>query len=243
MAALLSDPRLGALIERAAEARVQQMLGQPKAAPATATTEFGHLAKAFEEMLQLQAMQMPGYFKPLPAEEVQRRAAGTVEMMAILQEAKASGTPPQYYVGEGKFYAGSILYQPGEPLATYLPPPEDFVPCYDGPNGSRGGPLAQRILDAQLVWLGGHSPDIATRVKEAEENAHNLGMPLVGAEPTVAAAPVERLDIAPKEQLQRTPFPNVETSGPGIQGMHVPPATGPRTAQNSQPARGPAYVE
>ncbi len=252
LASLMADPVVAARLADLVNAAVAARMAQPASAASPApTAEFGDLVKALEKTLIAQAEQMPGYFKPLPAEEVARRARGKVEMFAMLESFKAAGTPPRYYVGANKFYAGCVQYEEGFPINTYLPPPEDFEPCYE-PDRERGetyaqgreaGQRAERVLDAQLQWLGGHSPDIATRVSEAEAEHHARTIPLVGDEVAAAASrPVEIVaGITPRGADAKPAFAAMgETVVPGMGGVPIPPqAPGSRNA----PARGPAFVE
>ncbi len=68
VAALLASPQFAALIEAAVDARLAQM-GKPSSG-----TEMAQLTKALERMVNNNVSQQPGYIKPLPGEEIERRA-------------------------------------------------------------------------------------------------------------------------------------------------------------------------
>jgi hypothetical protein len=238
LAALMADPAMAARLAALIDVAVQARLGSAGQTSNT-TSEMGELAKTFGKMLEIQAMQMPGYYKPLPQEEVEKRLAGKVEFFALLERFKAAGTPPRYYVGPGKFYAGAVQHEDGMPIDTYLPPPEDFLPCYEGPGGQAAGERAEQVMRAQMQWLGGPSPDIATRVSEAEAEAHARAIPLVGNEPPgPKPSPVQLVPgVKVREANVRPAF--------AAMGETVVPGMGAATLAQGRgaPARGPAFVE
>lgn len=161
LAILMANPALSKLIEQAVAARIAQ-LGL-NAAPAATTADVNPLAAftaTIAHMLEVQAQQQPGYIKPLPAEEVDRRAAGYIEMKALLSDFEAKGTPPLWVVGEGEFFecTNAQEFAKGQKIRTYLPPAEDFIPENDE---------ARKVHAAMLQWIGGTTPDIGEQLEAA----------------------------------------------------------------------------
>ena len=248
LAALMANPdtasRVQAMIDAAvAKAVGERFVGQPN----VETGAMAQLAASFEKMLQIQAMQMPGYFKPLPSDEVERRLEGRIEMFSLLAEYKKAGTPPCYFVGPNGFYAGAYKYEEGQPIRTYLPPPEDFDPNYTVHGDAEGGMRARKVLDAQIKWLGGSTPHISDQVAEAERFAHS-GIPLVGDDRSVMpAGPVEVIEGAtPRPRKAGPAFPDhgetvQEPRRP--QSMKPLPGDGGRIRTPANAPVGPAFVE
>ena len=240
VAALMANPvvagRLQAMIDQAV---TQRLASQPQGEGAMSA-----LAASFEKMLQIQAMQMPGYFKPLPSDEVERRLAGRIEMFSLLEEYRKNETPPGYFVGPNGFYAGAYKYEEGEAILTYLPPPEDFDPNYAIHGNAEAGLRARRVLDAQIKWLGGKTPHISHQVAEAERFSHQ-GIPLVGDDRTVMpAGPVEVVADARRARRTGPAFPDHgEISQERPASMKPLPGDGGRVRQPASVPAGPAFVE
>jgi hypothetical protein len=194
LAALMANPALAALIDQAVSARLAQMAAPQPAAPITGEA-FGNLAEALKRMIENQQMQQAGYIKPLPLEEVERRASGKVEMDALLRKYEADGTPPLYAVGELGFFecTNAIELTEGQQLRTYLYPCEDFEPRNEE---------ARKVHAAMMQWIGGPSPEIGERVKQAHLDAKQA--PLIGSEPAPLVDPrrggglIEVVDAAPE---------------------------------------------
>jgi hypothetical protein len=228
IAAVISDPKFAAIIDAAVTARVAQMsapqgtVAAPDMAQLMAT-----FTKTIQHVLHVNAVQQPGYIPPLPAEEVDRRAQGFIEMMALLKDYKAKGMPPQYYVGPSLFYAGLQLYAEGDPVATYLPPVEDFTPINE--EGAK-------VHEAMMRYIGGPSQDIAERVSEAQLAAKRA-LPIAedAAKATASSGPVEYLTNVPR----REPVP--ETRRQAATGPTEPLM--PRMHGARVPSRQPAVVE
>ena len=194
--ALLADPRMSKLLDAAVAARIAQMGMGATPQPASAGLDNGALV-AFTEtirhLIDTNAQQQPGYIKPLPAEEVDRRAAGRIEMFALLKRYEQMGLAPAWIVGDGGFFEcnNAQQFKPGAKIRMYLPPPEDFLPDNE--------PAAE-VHRAQLQWLGGRTPHISETVADFESSraAAAHGPLVTGAmQPARPAGPVELVEDAP----------------------------------------------
>lgn len=202
LAALLSSAAAKALIDQAVSARLAEMSASPaptQAAPVSGDA-FGNLAEALKRMIENQQMQQPGYIKPLPLEEVERRAAGKVEMEALLLQYVRADTPPLYRVVENGFYecTNAIELSEGQQLRTFLPPCEDFEPLNEE---------ARKVHAAMMQWIGGPSPEIGERLKQAQLDAKQA--PLISSAPAPVLDPrkagglIEVVDAAPADPRER----------------------------------------
>lgn len=157
LTAMLANPAFAALIDAAVTARMAQM-GAP-AAPASSEA-FQAFTQSIKHLIDTQAMQQPGYIKPLPSDEIDRRLAGKVEMDALLRRYEQAGTPPLWTVGEQGFFecTNALEFVEGEQIRTYLPPVEDFIP---------GNDEARQVHTAMMQWIGGPTPGIGEQVEAA----------------------------------------------------------------------------
>ena len=204
MADLLKNPAFAALIDQAVAQRLAQMGGAP-AAPVNETTS---VVKAIERLLEVQALQQPGYIKPISVGEMDRRAAGHVEMLAQIEHARARNAQtgskdyiPHYILGTN-FYecTNAILYAEGSEIRTFIQPGESFVPMNE---------TARLIHAAMITSIGGPSPEIGARIAEAMLAAKDAGdIPVVGSTaPNAGPNAVEivptakRHDVSPKRVL------------------------------------------
>jgi hypothetical protein len=219
-AALLARPDLQNLIDAAVEARLKQLTGPT---PSTQTEDFKAFTETLKHLINSNAMQQPGYIKPIPADELDRRANGHIQMRALLKKFEQDGTPPQYIVGDGGFFecTNAQEFGAGQKIRTYLPPAEDFIP---------DNAQARQVHAAMMVWIGGETPGIGEQVEAAMLAQKNLP-PLV----TGAMAPVrgpskvelveaERVDVSRKRvagtivQERRGTGMGGEPSGPTFVG-------------------------
>lgn len=208
--AILSDPRLQALVERAVQTRVAEMASAQMVAPNTETAGYMALIKAVEHMLEVQSIQIPGYIKPLTAEEMDRREAGRVEMWRLLAYYRERANPafegcpytPRYVLRD-QFYGpspnGEVMYEAGQEIRCFLPPAEHFL--------AQNEPAAA-VYAAMITWIGGETPDIAEQVAAALAARKTAQVPLVGTGPLFADSPVApvgevgvRHNVAPKRQM------------------------------------------
>lgn len=178
LSAMMADPKFATIIDAAVQARLASMGGGAPAAPMSRSEDFAAFTETLKHILSVQAMQQPGYIKPLPAEEIDRRAAGYVEMCALLKQYEAAGVAPEYVVGEGGFFEcmNAIQFLPGQRIRTYLPPPESFQPQ---------NKQAEAVMAAMFQWIGGATPGIGELVEAAQRDSK---VPLV----TGAMQPVNR---------------------------------------------------
>lgn len=228
VSAMLADPKFAALVEQAVAARLSQI---GTAAPASGENSvvvaaLKELSKSFERSLEIQASQQPGYTKPIPREEVERRAAGYVEMCALIEEYKAAGKVPVYILGEEGFHGpsanGPTLYEGGSEIGCLLAPAESFTPV----NAE-----AKKVYAAMLQWIGGPSPEIGDRIIEAHADAKRV---VIGGEEPVAPTSAVTLRAPPKQDvdpLRKHPQahmlqenPNNLPGAPGARQAHRPPA-------------------
>lgn len=157
--ALMANPALAKLIDAAVAARLAQM-GAPAAAAVPQSEAFTAFTETLKHLIDAQALQQPGYIKPLPAEELDRRAAGYVEMTALLERFQTANTPPLWMVGDNGFFecTNALEFQPGDEIRTYLPPAEDFIPR---------NVQAEQVHAAMLQWIGGRTKSIGEQVEAA----------------------------------------------------------------------------
>lgn len=169
LGALLNDPRMAKLLDAAVAQRMAQLGGQSD--PAPQSEAFGAFTQTLKHLIDSNAMQQPGYIKPLPADEIDRRLAGKVEMEALLQDYEKRGFAPLWTVGEGGFFecTNALEFPPGSRIRTYLPPAEDFIPENEP---------AHAVHAAMMQWLGGRTPGIGEQVEAAMKAANNQA-PLV----------------------------------------------------------------
>lgn len=245
LAAVMADPTIQAAMAKMIDAAVAARMTQA-AAPQSEMTQ---LVAMMGKMLEVNASQMPGYFKPLPQDVVESRLQGRVDMFTLLKSYKDAGTPPAYFVGPNGFYGGSVEYKDGEPIRMYLPPTEDMVPCFDDKGdpqaGFEAGSRAVKVLEAQRRWLGTPTRDIADQLSDALIESHNVGrsaVPMVGDETTIMpAGPVVAVDTDRRMSENKPAFAHMgETVMPtGGQPTSVLQGRGPK----SGPAQGPSFVD
>ena len=192
--AILSDPRMAKLLDAAVVARMAQLGAPQQSGGSLDNNAMVAFTETIRHLIDTNAEQRPGYIKPLPAEEVDRRAAGRVEMFALLKKYEQMGLAPAWIVGDGGFFecTNAQEFKPGAKIRTYLPPPEDFIPDNEP---------AAAVHAAQLQWLGGRTPHISETVAEFEQAraAANKQGPLVtGAmQPSRTTGSVELVEDAP----------------------------------------------
>jgi hypothetical protein len=154
--ALLNNPAVASLIDAAVASRLKAM-----GAPVATTPDIGMMAllAAIEKLTLTHASQAPGYSKPLPSEEVNRRADGFIEMNALLEKCKADDVRPLYRLVNEPLFAGEIEYRVGSEIRTLLYPNEYMQPLDD---------RARQVHAAMMRWIGGPQKSIGERVAEAE---------------------------------------------------------------------------
>lgn len=191
LAALMSHPALQAAIDAAVAQRLAQ-LGAPVASAVPASSEaFQAFTATLKHLIESQTMQMPGYQKPLSADEMDRRAKGHIEMRALLKECEAKGRPPLWEVGEGGFFecTNALEFIQGQQIRTYLPPAEGFVPL----NAE-----AEAVHAAMMVWIGGPTPHIGDQVEAAKIAASQAPLVTGALQPARRPGLVEVVaDVAP----------------------------------------------
>jgi len=189
LAAIMAGPEMQQLIARAVAERVAAMTSGAAAASDTTLTG-ADLVGAMRHMLEINAMQQPGYQKPLPADEIDRRIAGRVEMFALIETCQNDNEPPLWTIGPNGFFecTNAQEFAPGVQIRTYLPPAEDFIPN----NGA-----AKAIHAAMMRWLGAPTPEIGEQIKQAQM-ASKLPPLVSGAlQPLRPTGPVEVVNAAP----------------------------------------------
>lgn len=187
--ALLNRPELKSVIDAAVEARVKQLVGPT---PSTQSEDFKAFTETLKHLIETNAMQQAGYIKPIPADELDRRANGHVQMRALLKKYEMEGNPPQYIVGEGGFFecTNAQEFGPGQKIRTYLPPAEGFIPDNES---------ARQVHGAMMIWIGGETPGIGEQVEAAMLAQKNLP-PLVTGSMAPARVP-SRVELVESERV------------------------------------------
>lgn len=215
LAAMFNDPRFAKHLDALVAARVAQM-GVVPAVSSTQSEDFKAFTASLAHLIEVNAMQQPGYVKPVPAEEVDRRAAGYVEMKALLKDYEAKGDAPLYLLGDFFFECTNALsFEAGQQIRTYLPPAEHFIPKNEP---------AEKVYAAMIQWIGGKTPDIGDLVEAAERDSR---IPLVtGAlNPLRAKGLVEAVDAPVKPMVRNRVLGTIAPERHGAVSMNQP--TGP----------------
>lgn len=148
------EDRIAAMVDRAVEARLKAMgvAPEPGTAPDVSTAAvFAAFLSKFEHLVETRDEQRPGYVKPLTAAEIDGRAQGKADMLAILRRYKAEGIWPTYLLADeaNPFYGpgpnGPMMYMAGQEIRTRLPPAESFQPLDDA---------AVTVYEAYKRWIG-----------------------------------------------------------------------------------------
>lgn len=218
---IFNDPRFAAQLDALVMARVAQMGIAPSAGPAR-SEEFSAFTETLKHLINVNASQQPGYQKPLPADEVDRRAAGYVEMTALLKTYEKEDNAPLYLLGDFFFECtNAISFEPGQQIRTYLAPSESFIPKNEP---------AEKVYAAMMQWIGGETPHIGDQVEAAMREAHKA--PLVtGALNTVRPKGVVELVDAPKQDMNKkrvlgTIQPERHGNGQSVNQQPVGPSFG-----------------
>ena len=225
LAAILANPALSKLIDAAVASRLAQMSAEPKAGTGLDGDAIDRLAATIGRMMELTSMQQPGYQKPLPVAEVEKRLAGKVEMDALLARYQELGTPPLWTIGEKGFFECVNAWEgvQGQQIRTYLPPPEDFTP----ENAE-----ARKVHAAMMQWLGTPTPDIGEQVKLAQLAAKQAPLITGAMEPAKGPGLIEVVKDAPVEA------PRLRRS----MGTINPERHNVTMADRSGAAQGPTFV-
>lgn len=190
LAAIFASPAMQQMIAQAVAERVAAMAAPVTAEGAPAAATLDAFTQTVKHMLEIQAMQQPGYQKPLPADEIDRRINGRIEMFAQIAQCENDNDAPLWTVGPNGFFecANAQEFAPGVQIRTYLPPAEDFIP---------NNAAAKRVHAAMLKWLGTPTPEIGEQVKQAQLNAKLPPLVSGALQPIRQAGPVEVVNAAP----------------------------------------------
>lgn len=225
--AIVGSAAFEKLLNKAVEARLAQM-GASAAPAATGeqSADFLGFMKSMERFVEAQEKQRPGYQKALSADELELRAEGLAEELALIAEAKVAGTAPVYVVGPAGFYGptafGPLLFLEGQEIRTYLMPCEDFLPVND---------MAAKIIQADRKRLGEPTPDIAELIAQTMQIARGVEPTLVTSE-TVAErgdvelvdATAERHNVRPRRIMGTVVPESHGTPMPGQRGVSAQPS-------------------
>lgn len=186
MAALLANPAFAAAVDLAVARRLGGATPQA-AGGALDANALAHLAASIEKIATVHASQQPGYAKPLPAVEIERRASAFEEMNALIDLARLKGEPPNYQLVEEPLFAGEYLFPPGSKIRGYIIPNEHMLPLDE-----RG----KAIHRAFMQWIGGPTEGIAEQVYNAERARNGtIADPTPFRSPTAAhELPVEMVE-------------------------------------------------
>lgn len=196
LASLLADPRLAAMLDKLVAERAAQMLAPATAAPSLDGSAFAELAKTLGHMIEVNAQQQPGYIKPLPAEEVDRRLAGRIEMEALLRDYETRGLAPLWSVGRGGFFecANVQEFKQDDRIRTYLPPTEDMIPENE---------FAANVHRAMMQHLGAKTPDIGDLVAQRQRESRLPPIVTGALQPARGPGLVEVVGKAPPAPRRR----------------------------------------
>lgn len=223
LAAMMASPEMQRLIDAAVASKLAQM-GAPVQGPAQ-TEDFKAFTASLAHLIEVNAMQQPGYSKPLSAEEVDRRASGLVEMKALLEQYERAGTPPLYLLQDGFFECTNALeFQPGSQIRTYLPPAESFVPK---------NPEAERVYAAMMQWIGGPTLGIGEQVEAAMIASKNLAPLVTGALNPMAGK---------RGLVELVNVPVTDVSRKRMSGTLVPERHDISLAERAAGPQGPVFV-
>ena len=233
--AVMRSPAFEALLNKAVGARIAKM-GVSAAAQAPAgeqSVDFQAFMKSMERFVEAQEKQRPGYQKALSADELESRADGLVEEMALIADAKAKGVAPVYVVGPNGFYgptaSGPLLFQEGQEIRTWLMPCEDFLPVND---------MAARIIQADRKRLGEPTPDIGELIAQTMMIAKGAEPTLVTSETMQERGDVELVDPTVRHNVR--PKRIMGTHVPEIHGTSMPSQNGVSAQPNGPFAVGDA---
>lgn len=227
-ASLWNDPRMAAALDAAVTARLAQMGAGSSPAPALGSDTLVAFTETIRHLIDTNAQQQPGYIKPLPAEEVDRRAAGRVEMFALLDHYKAINLPPAWIVGEDGFFEcnNAQEFKQGDRIRMYIPPPESFT--------ADNEPAAS-VMAAMMQWLGGSTPSIGEQLEAAEQAAHSRQGPII----TGAIQPARNPSIV--EMVQAAPVV-APPSRRRVMGTIAPERRDVSAAERMSAPRGPDFI-
>lgn len=164
--ALLAHPDIARLIDAAVAQRLAAV-GAPQPDSGLAAIITG-----IDRLTTMHAAQAPGYYKPLQAGEMERRASGLVDMQTAIEMCKADGVLPRYRLVGEPLFAGEIEYRADSEIETLIFPNEHMMPLNE---------QARMVHEAMMRWIGGEQLGIAERVEKAEQERHGQAPPDYGA--------------------------------------------------------------
>lgn len=221
------------LIDAAVNQRLAQMgmaagMGAAVGAAPASNQAFEAFTATVRHLIDSQAMQQPGYIKPLPAHELDHRLGGKIEMEALLLKYEAAGTAPLWTVGENGFFecTNALEFAEGDKIRTFLPPAEDFIPENE---------QARKVHAAMMTWLGGRTPGIGEQVEAAMIAAKQP--PLISS---VMQAPRQ---TGPVELVERPSVvePNIASRKRRSMGTVVPERREVSMAERMSGPSGPVF--
>lgn len=192
---LLNNPQIAQLIDAA----VAQRLATMGAPPPSMDTGLMAVVAGIERLTTMHAAQLPGYSKPLPAVEIEKRADGFIQMNALIDRYKAESNLPRYRLVGQPLFAGEIPIPEGSEIETALYPNENMAPLNEP---------ARLVHEAMMQWIGGPQKGIGQRVAEAEaERRGNRLTPESGpfAAPGLPDQSPVRVVAAPPEDMTHDP--------------------------------------
>ena len=230
LAELLKRPELQALIEAAVAQRMANMgvSAEPAAVPQTPQEGLQAVVKSIERIVEAQAQQIPGYQRPLSAEELEARAAAYVEMKSLIAHSRQRNEYPHYVIGpQGLFDSAECQrYDEGQEIRTFIEPVEDFIPMNEP---------ARQIHAAFIRHIGGPTPEIGAQIAAAMLAAKGKDVPIVGESGRNLSGPksIELIQSAqrptnPRKRMLGTITPEaVPTNGLPSQPGITPAPAGP----------------
>ena len=269
IAAVMADPTIAMAIEQLVQRRVAELAVTNGAAPGVdLMAGFKLLAKEMAEAISkntnAMAEQIPGHVKPIPIEEVERRAAAWVEMQSLLadtarrywtaieknEHAEAERITPLYILDEDFFGPGEVgseMYVRGETIRWFGVPGTYMQP--------RNG-IAKQLCEIGWVYLGNEgapsAEDLAVRASQMMRPS-TPGSPLPEMPLLMSArgrgrpnaSRVSEMGIAERGpdnivgtvvKVTRGGFGHsIVTDGPGLSQAPMGPRTGPHPVRGSTP--------
>ncbi len=181
IAAAMSDPTIAAAIEQLVQKRVAEMSvanGIVAAPGVDLMAGFKLLAQEMANAINRNANatmeQTPGYVKPIPPEELEKRGAAWVEMQSLLDDTnrrywdaierknrvEAERLAPRYMLQQDFFGPGEVgndMYVAGETIRWFAAPGTYMEPRNE---------IAQRLSELAWAYLGNEGAPTADDLKE-----------------------------------------------------------------------------
>jgi|FreactcultureFD7_1027221.scaffolds.fasta_scaffold06407_3 hypothetical protein len=270
--AAMADPVIATAIDQLVQQRVTELAASPQTAPtgvdfiAAIRVLAQEMATAINRSTAATVEQIPGHVKPIPAEEVEKRAAAWVELQSQLIEVsrryaaaierknqyEAERETPIYWLGEDFYGPGEVgneVYVRGETIRWFGVPGIYMEPRNDIANrlcelawtylGNEGAPTPEQLADKAQQMMKPSAPGSPLPELASLLSARGQRRPM--------ASRVSEMGIAERQpdgivgtvvKVTRGGFGHgIVTDGPGLAQHSIGPRTGPH------PVRGAALAD